>query len=575
MASGSTGSYIPRWTLAALIGTPIALGLGYLYYRKQASVTDSGREDRKKLEDIDKAVSIDDQSEVGAASVPEVTRLERAQKFKAEGNKHFGKGEYDKAITLYDRAIEECPVTDKIDLATFYQNRAAAYEQLGAWTKVIGDCTKALDLNQKYVKALQRRARAYEKNENYEKSLEDITAVCILQSFSNQTSLVHADRVLKALGLKHAKEILTNRKPVKPSKHFVKNYFASFLHDPIVHMSVSSGDSAPHGFVRAKLAFDRQEYDDIIPACTEEIESPNDDTGYRNAATLLRATFNVITGRFEAANKDLGYLLSQNDLDKRMKVNAYIKLASLEMQTEKGLNCFVNFTKAEEIDPTNSDLYHHRGQVFTLLDQLDNALADFTKAVELSPDHGITYVHKCYAEYRIAVQSQDRFKLNQVMEEFSKAVDKFPDCVECYSLMAQILSDQGQFGPADSFFERACKIDKENATILVHRGLLQLQWNGNIEEALRYINDAIKLDDKCEFAYETLGTIEVQRGNLENAVKLFNQAIELAKSEMELIHLCSLKDAAIAQMNVAKKFGIDIQSIAEQARSNSEAFMPA
>lgn len=573
MSAGSTGSYIPRWTLAALIGTPIALGLSYLYYRKQASAT--GNEERKKLEDIDKSVSIDDQSEVSSAPAPVLGPLERAQKFKAEGNKHFGKGEYDQAISMYDKAIEECPITDKIDLATFYQNRAAAYEQLGAWSKVIDDCTKALELNQKYTKALQRRARAYEKAEDYERSLEDITAVCILQSFSVQSSLVHADRVLKALGLRHAKEILVNRKAVKPSKHFVKNYFASFLHDPIVHMSVSSGDGPPRGFVKAKLAFDRQEYDEIIPACTEEIESANDDTGYRNAATLLRATFNVITGRFEAANKDLGYLLSQEDLDKRMKVNALIKLASLEMQTEKGMDCFQNFTKAEEIDATNSDLYHHRGQVFTLLDQLDNALADFTKACELSPDHGITYVHKCYAEYRIAVQTQNRFKLNEVMEDFSKAIDKFPDCVECFSLMAQILSDQGQFGPADSFFERACKVDKENATILVHRGLLQLQWNGNIDEALRYINDAIKLDDKCEFAYETLGTIEVQRGNLENAVRLFNQALDLAKSEMELIHLCSLKDAAIAQMNVAKKFGIDIQSIAAQARSNSDAFMPA
>lgn len=568
MSSGSTGSYIPRWQLAAIIGTPIAIGLGYLYYRRQTSIS---TDERKKLNDIDKAVSIDDTSVTEAITKPELSALEQAQLHKANGNTFFHKGEFDQAISEYDLAIETCPLEDKIDLATFYQNRAAAYEHLKQWKKVIDDCSKAVDLNDKYVKALQRRARAYETLEQFENSLEDITAVCIIQRFSNSGSLVQADRVLKAVGQRHAKEILMSRKPVKPSKHFVKNYFASLLNDPIVNMSVSCPEGVPSGFVRAKLAFDRQDYDDVVPACTEEIETGLQ-TEYHIPARLLRATFYVISGQFQEASEDLNYILAQKDIEKRVRVNALIKLASLDMQTDRTINCFENFTKAEEIDPTNSDLYHHRGQVYTLLDRLDNALPDFEKAVELSPDHAITYVHKCYAEYRIALQQGDHMKLNRVMEKFSEAVDRFPDCTECYSLMAQILSDQGQFEAADSFFEKACKLDKENATILVHRGLLRLQWNGNIDEALRFINDAIKLDDKCEFAFETLGTIEVQRGELVRAVELFDKAIELAKSEMELIHLCSLKDAAIAQINVAKKFGIDVQSMAAIARTNAEGF---
>ena len=38
---------------------------------------------------------------------------------------------------------------------------------------------------------------------------------------------------------------------------------------------------------------------------------------------------------------------------------------------------------------------------------------------------------------------------------------------------------------------------------------------------------ALEVDDKCEFAYETLGTVEVQRGNLTKAVQLFEKAIPL------------------------------------------------
>lgn len=49
---------------------------------------------------------------------------------KNRGNKYFKGGVYDKAIECYTEAIDICPADHKDDIATFYQNRAAAYEQL-------------------------------------------------------------------------------------------------------------------------------------------------------------------------------------------------------------------------------------------------------------------------------------------------------------------------------------------------------------------------------------------------------------------------------------------------------------
>ena len=75
----------------------------------------------------------------------------------------------------------------------------------------------------------------------------------------------------------------------------------------------------------------------------------------------------------------------------------------------------------------------------------------------------------------------------------------------------QMLCDSQEFEKADFHFSRAIEKDPKNATVYVHRGLLQLHWNTNLERAIDYIKKAIELDDKCEFAYETLGSIEVQR----------------------------------------------------------------
>lgn len=54
---------------------------------------------------------------------------EQAQAVKLRGNKYFKGGKFDQAIQCYTEAIDLCPDENKTDLATYYQNRAAAYAQ--------------------------------------------------------------------------------------------------------------------------------------------------------------------------------------------------------------------------------------------------------------------------------------------------------------------------------------------------------------------------------------------------------------------------------------------------------------
>jgi import receptor subunit TOM70 len=50
-----------------------------------------------------------------------------------------------------------------------------------------------------------------------------------------------------------------------------------------------------------------------------------------------------------------------------------------------------------------------------------------------------------------------------------------------------VLSDQSKFEKADALYDEAQHVDPENANIWVHRGLIQLQWKGDIVKAVEYI----------------------------------------------------------------------------------------
>ena len=137
--------------------------------------------------------------------------FEKAVQLKNKGNKYFKGGRYELAIKCYSEAIEICPKDKKADLSTFYQNRGAANEQLENLEAVISDCGKALELNTKYVKAMDRRSKALRKQagkteddkdavQKLKLSLEDLTAVCILEGFQKQEHIMLVDTVLKELG---------------------------------------------------------------------------------------------------------------------------------------------------------------------------------------------------------------------------------------------------------------------------------------------------------------------------------------------------------------------------------------
>ena len=52
---------------------------------------------------------------------------------------------------------------------------------------------------------------------------------------------------------------------------------------------------------------------------------------------------------------------------------------------------------AADIDPQNADVYHHRGQLKILLDQVEEAVADFDECIRLRPESALAQAQKCFA----------------------------------------------------------------------------------------------------------------------------------------------------------------------------------
>ncbi|XP_057194087.1 mitochondrial import receptor subunit TOM70 [Triplophysa rosa] len=561
-------SGLSRWQLALMVGTPVVFGVGAVYlWRRRRGRDKQAKTNGERKTPEGSASPVHGQQGTSSVGLESMSPLDQAQSAKNKGNKYFKAGKYEQAIQCYTEAISLCPKEHKADLSTFYQNRAAAYEQQMKWTEVIQDCSWAVELNPRYVKALFRRAKALEKLDNKKECLEDVTAVCILEAFQNQQSMLLADKVLKQLGKEKAKDKYKNREPLMPSPQFIKSYFSSFT-DDIISQPYQKGEKKDEdkdkegeaaevtessGYLKAKQYMDEENYDKIISECTKEVESRG---RYTAEALLLRATFYLLIGNASAAQPDLDRVINMDDASVKLRANALIKRGSMYMQQQQPQLSTQDFNMAAVMDPRNADVFHHRGQLKILLDQVEEAVGDFDECIKLRPDSALAQAQKCFALYRQAYTGNNPSQVQKAMDGFEDVIRRFPKCAEGYALYAQALTDQQQFGKADEMYDKCIELEPDNATTYVHKGLLQLQWKQDLEMGLELISKAIEIDNKCDFAYETMGTIEVQRGNLDKAIDMFNKAINLAKSEMEMAHLYSLCDAAYAQTEVAKKYGL-------------------
>ncbi|RNC60228.1 stress-inducible protein STI1-like [Trypanosoma cruzi] len=154
------------------------------YYRKGSALESMQRYD-EALEAFQRASKLEPESEEISDKLQRLVLILRGRNEKATpegcrtsdearriGNSMFSAGNFEKAMLFYSRAIELSPDGNG-ELANYYANRAACHQQTRNYNLVIRDCDKALEIDSTHVKALMRRAIAYEGLEEWTKALND------------------------------------------------------------------------------------------------------------------------------------------------------------------------------------------------------------------------------------------------------------------------------------------------------------------------------------------------------------------------------------------------------------------
>lgn len=137
------------------------------------------------------------------------------------GNEYFKQRKFNEAIECYSRSIALSPT------AVAYANRAMAYLKIRRFKEAEDDCTEALNLDDRYIKAYSRRATARKELGKLRDALEDVEFALMLEPQNEELKKQRGE--IKSLLEKAilARAARTSEKPAPVVKEVTKNVDAN------------------------------------------------------------------------------------------------------------------------------------------------------------------------------------------------------------------------------------------------------------------------------------------------------------------------------------------------------------
>lgn len=576
----SEQSFLARNKAAIAITALASAGAigAYFYYQQQQSNNggesgaDSSSKKKKKHKKSKKKTSEDSETEVSsedaakiypvsAKGLPNITdadiekltdkeKEEWSVALKEDGNNVFKNKKYDDAIEFYTAALKL-----KID-PVFYSNRSACYAALDKHNEVIKDTTEAIKIKPDYTKCLLRRATSYEVLEKYTDAMFDLTALTIYGGFSNKSVENVLERVLKKHSVQIVEENMKSKTYELPSASTISSFFGAFvtesnpenineestgadkfLYDAITNLNLNT----PEGYENA---------DSLINQAVEtydiaSLTSDSDAAAKASIALEYGAAFKFLKNNPAAATVDI-----EKAVTLKPRPRTYVYRALINADKASFAQALSDFDQAIKLDPECADAYYHLGQFYYLSSDLNQAADNFEKAKLYNPNNVYSHIQLACIAYKLG-------KIEDAENKFREAKLKFTTAPEVPNYYGEILADRGDIESACKQFDTAARLQAAlpvfsvGALPLINKAtLISRESLERMDEAEQLLIKACELDPRSELARISLAQIKLQKESVDEAIELFEESSNLARTFDEKVQATSFAEATKMQKRI-------------------------
>ncbi|EDQ91256.1 uncharacterized protein MONBRDRAFT_31492 [Monosiga brevicollis MX1] len=486
---------------------------------------------------------------------------------KKEGNAAYKNKKWSDAVSAYSKGLKLIASDDK-EAAALYCNRAAAYLNLKQYERVEADCTRALKIDPRYAKALNRRAQAYEYMGKPREAMFDFSALLWIERFSNEATQQAMERVLNTLCMMELPKIMKNRPKRLPARTSIETHFDSFGRPPRESATVEELEKLlqeqdkPDAKISTRMRLAHRlvkdkKYEEAMRAYQQVVDTLRDaeQTDITRLMYTLALTYLSSFKMLSNCNDEALELLNTAHEITSNNVFVLIRRATVLLEKGRAPEAIADAEKA--VATGNPFAFICRGQVHAQTGRQAEAFADFEKAIAMEKNTSyIPYIHVVLK----ALQT-DPAAAGQLLDS---ALEKFSDVAIMHQFKGEVLMNLGQLAAAEQAFDQALTVDPDSPNAIVNKGMVLIQ-QGKLREGQELIEQALKIDPLCEAAYARLAELEMQKQNGKKAVEYYQKAIDCASVPGEIQQLLQHREAAYAQDYVVTTYPELMMNMSDEA----------
>ena len=366
-----------------------------------------------------------------------------------KGNSYFEKGDYEKAIMAYEKAIERNP-----EDAGAYKNLGITHTRRGDYERAITAYEIAIERNPEDAKAYFNLGYNYGERGDYEKA---ITAYEKAIELNPEDAEAYFN-----LGYNYGergdyeKAIMAYEKAIELNPEYANAYYNL-------------------GYIYSE----RGDYEKAITAYEKAIElNPEDAEAY----------FNLGYNYGERGDYEKAIMAYEKAIELNPEyANAYYNLGYIYSERGDYEKAITAYEKAIELNPEYAEAYNSLGNTHTNRGDYERAITAYEKAIELNPEYANAY-------YNLGYIYSERGDYEKAITAYEKAIELNPEYAEAYNSLGNTHTNRGDYERAITAYEKAIELNPEYSEFYNNLGITY-QESGDIEKAISIFLRGLKLND--------------------------------------------------------------------------------
>ncbi len=167
-------------------------------------------------------------------------------------------------------------------------------------------------------------------------------------------------------------------------------------------------------------------------------------------------------------------------------------------------------------------IFNNLGTIYSQIKQIDKAILLFEESIKKFPDCIEAYSN--LANVLVAKGKSDTAK-----NILNKAIELNPKYLRSYSIMAGILVGQGNLQKAEFFLKKSLEINPKDINALVNLACV-LKDSGKPTQAEKFLKDALKINPNFDFALTNLGAVLNELEKFDEGEQYLRKALRINSS---------------------------------------------